>query len=94
MTRRMMFVFLVMPNGITGWMLRTEPTASRSPSPKSQLACSGKLIRLDTGFCVCFARALRPAGRRLTQLSAGNIAARQYTENPALVLMSLPRYGL
>ena len=41
MTRRMMLVLGVMPNGTTGWMLNSVPTASRSPRPKSQLACSG-----------------------------------------------------
>ena len=55
MTRRMMFVLLLMPNGMTGWMLSSVPVASRSPMPKSQLPCSGTLIRLATGFCVCLA---------------------------------------
>jgi hypothetical protein len=54
-TRRITFVLLETPNGITGWMFSSVPVASRSPSPKSQLPCSGTLIRLATGFCVCFA---------------------------------------
>ena len=55
MTRRMMFASLLMPNDMTGCTLSSVPTASRSPRPKSQLPWSGTLIRLATGFCVCFA---------------------------------------
>src|SRR4030095_6907543 len=54
-TRRMMCMPLLAAIGTTGWMLSSVPVVSRSPRPKSQFTCSGKLIRLDTGFCVCLA---------------------------------------
>jgi hypothetical protein len=55
MMRRMTFVLLLIPNGMTGCTLSSVPMASLSPRTKSQLAWSGTLIRLATGFCVCFA---------------------------------------
>src|SRR5512144_1334212 len=63
-TRSTMFVLLLIAKGITGWTFSSVPVALRSPTPMSQLPSRGKLIKLEIGFCVCFAssEALGPAG--------------------------------
>jgi len=53
--RKIKLVLDVTPKGITGWMFSSVLVACRSPTPKSQSPWSGRLIRLDTGFCVCLA---------------------------------------
>jgi len=55
MTRKMTLVLGVIPNGTTGWKLRSVPVALLSPMPMSQFPWNGTLMRLDTGFCVSFA---------------------------------------
>ncbi len=44
--------------GITGRTFTSVLVAPRSPTPMSHLPCVGKLIRLATGFRVCFARSV------------------------------------
>jgi hypothetical protein len=47
-------------NGMTGWKFRKKRVFSSGPTPYSQLAWKGTLIRLATGFDNCLARSWVP----------------------------------
>ena len=45
-------------NGRTGWALSRKDVRSSSPPPVLKLFCSGTEMRLEIGFCCCFASAV------------------------------------